>query len=65
MHERVGEVAGYIWRYLEEVGECSVSEAVKQADSPQSKAYMALGWLAKEDKIVFESDGRATRVRLQ
>jgi|GEM_PF-74877 len=65
MQDKVGELAGYIWRYLEDVGECSVSEAVKQVNGSQTKGYMALGWLARENKVVFDSSGRGTRVRLR
>ncbi len=65
MEEKVGELAGYVWRYLEEVGEASPSQITKDVDAAQTKVYMAMGWLAREDKIVFNTEGRGSKVRLK
>ena len=64
LEDRIGEVAGYVWRYLEDEGECSVSSISSSLDFPRSKVNMAIGWLAREDKLEFLDEGRGTYVGL-
>ncbi len=64
MQERIGELAGYVWRFLEEEGETSVSGVTKAVDAPRTKVNMAIGWLAREEKLEFVDNGRGTSVRL-
>ncbi len=61
----IGEVAGRIWHLLKERGELSISTVASALDTRQSTAYMALGWLAREDKLVFEKKTRGVFVRLK
>lgn len=65
MQERIGELAGYVWRYVEDEEECSVSEVSGEVDAPRSKVCMAIGWLAREDKIEFNTEGRGSTLRLK
>ena len=65
MKDRVGELAGYVWRFLEDEGETSVSGVSKNIDAPKSKVDMALGWLARENKIEFVEKSRGRAVRLK
>lgn len=65
MQERIGEVAGEVWDVLEDEGESSVSAIVKALDAPRSRVHMAVGWLAREDKLEFIDKGRGNAVRLQ
>lgn len=58
MQERIGELAGYVWRYLEEEGETSISGVAKAVEAPRTKVNMAVGWLAREEKLEFVDDGR-------
>ncbi|MBC5792891.1 MAG: winged helix-turn-helix domain-containing protein [Nanohaloarchaea archaeon] len=60
----MGELAGYVWRFLEEEGETSVSGVTKAVDAPRTKVNMAIGWLAREEKLEFVDNGRGTSVRL-
>ena len=62
---QIGETAGHIWHTLEEEGPLRIAALKNQLEVPELIVHMALGWLAREDKIVFESDGRAYRVRLK
>ena len=64
MEERVGELAGYVWRFLEDEGESSISSVGEAVDAPRSKVNMAIGWLAREGKLEFVDNGRGTSVRL-
>lgn len=65
MQDTVGEIAGYIWNYLEEEGEVSLTQVNEAVDEPRSRVNMAIGWLAREDKIAFNDEGRGVSVRLK
>ena len=61
----IGETAGSIWRTLEEEGPLRLSTLKKQIKVADALFYMALGWLARESKIDFETEGRSFNVRLR
>lgn len=65
LEDTIGEVAGEVWDFLEENGETSVSGVTKGVDSPGTKVYMAMGWLAREDKLEFLDQKRGNSVRLK
>ncbi|AOV94470.1 hypothetical protein AQV86_00920 [Nanohaloarchaea archaeon SG9] len=64
MEDTIGEVAGEVWDFLEENGETSVSGVTKGVEAPGTKVYMAMGWLAREDKLEFLDKKRGNAVRL-
>jgi len=47
----IGKNAGKIWQTLEKHKEIDVTSIPKLAKLKEMKAYNALGWLAREDKI--------------
>jgi Winged helix-turn-helix domain (DUF2582) len=49
----IGVNAGIIWQYLDSKGECSTDALKEQLEMNDAEFNMALGWLAREDKIVF------------
>ena len=61
----VGETAGHIWHTLDEEGPLRLAALKKQIDASEPVLYMALGWLAREDKIAVEADGRTYRIQLK
>lgn len=63
--ENIGEVAGYVWRFLEDEGKSSLSAVNESVDVPRSRVNMAIGWLAREEKIEFVKDGRAVYLKLK
>jgi hypothetical protein len=63
--DKIGELAGRIWRTLDEEGELRIATLKKQVAAPDALVSMALGWLAREDKIEVTPDGRTFRVRLK
>ncbi len=65
MEDTIGEVAGDVWDFLEENGETSVSGVTDGVDAPGTKVYMAMGWLAREDKLRFIDKKRGTAVDLK
>lgn len=65
MKDRIGEVAGYVYDYLEAEGESSVTAIIEAVDVPATKAYMAIGWLAHEGTVEFHDNGRGNTVSLE
>jgi hypothetical protein len=45
--------ADQIWQYLDESQVSSIFEIEKQLDMQRQDLLMAIGWLAREDKIYF------------
>ena len=62
---KIGETAGRIWRTLEQQGQLRLPALKKQVPVPESMLYLALGWLAREDRVEIEPDGRSYRVGLK
>lgn len=52
--ELIGDNAGKIWKLLKDSGQLSASAVKKAADMNDKDLYMALGWLAREEKVIFE-----------
>ena len=61
----IGETAGKVWQLLSNRGPLSVAKLVKDVDIPRDVVMQALGWLAREDKIEIEEDGRSRTVSLR
>ncbi len=61
----IGIAAGKIWEYLNENGATSVSKVTKETELNRNEAQRAIGWLTKEDKLLFEMDGRTELLSLK
>jgi hypothetical protein len=62
---QIGETAGEVWTTLSENGPLSLAKLVKKVGQPRDTVMQALGWLAREDKIVIEEEGRSRVVTLR
>jgi len=65
VQDKIGEVAGKVWDELKEKGEESTSAVADALDEPQTKVNMAIGWLAKEGKLDFDTEGRGNLLSLK
>ena len=65
VQDKIGEVAGKVWDELKEKGEESTSAVADALDEPQTKVNMAIGWLAKERKLDFDTEGRGNLLSLK
>jgi len=63
--EQIGVVAGEVWKYLEINGPTSFTKLGKEIDAPRDTVMQAVGWLAREDKVVIEEEGRSRVVALR
>jgi len=56
--ERIGETSGLVWNALSAKGPMSLAALKKQVKAPGDAVLMAIGWLAREDKIALHQKGR-------
>lgn len=63
-NEMVGATAGEVWRVLADRGPQTLAAIKKSLDAPDDQVLLALGWLAREDKLAFETNGRTIKVLL-
>ena len=62
---QIGETAGAVWSVLSDSGPLSMAKLVKAVGGPRDVVMQALGWLAREDKIWIEEEGRSRIVSLR
>jgi hypothetical protein len=60
MKNEIGNTAGKIWGILEEKGEVDISRVPQILKEKTLTAYQAMGWLAREDKIAYRTEGDRT-----
>lgn len=65
MQELIGYTAGRIWQYLNERGEASRIEIKFDLDLSNTLLHLALGWLAREEKIVIKNENGEWLVALK
>jgi len=65
MSDVIGAAAGDIWNYLEKNGASSVTKIAKETELDMKIVQRAIGWLAKEDKLIIEAKGRTETVLLK
>ena len=62
---QIGETAGIVWQILSQNGPLSVTRLVEEVGEKHDMVMQALGWLAREEKIWIEKDGRKRIVSLR
>jgi predicted transcriptional regulator len=60
----IGDTAGVVWKTLSEQGPLSMTRLVKAVGQPRDTVMQAVGWLAREDKVRIEEEGRTRVVSL-
>jgi CheY-like chemotaxis protein len=63
--EDIGQMAGAIWHALNTHGELSLAQLKKEVDAVGHLFEWAIGWLAREDKIVITPKKRSFAIRLK
>jgi hypothetical protein len=63
--EIIGQTAGDIWRILSERGGQTLAGLKKAVPNSDDQVMLAVGWLAREEKIAFETNGRTVTVALR
>lgn len=62
--QQVGEVAGIVWHCLRDQGPMSNAKLAKEVDAPRDLVMQAVGWLAREGKIVIVEGSRGRKIEL-
>ena len=65
MGEEIGTMAGAIWHTLEANGEMTLTKLKKELKAESPLFDWAIGWLAREDKIMLTVEGRSVRICLK
>jgi hypothetical protein len=65
MYEEIGKAAGEVWHALNEKGELSLAQLKKEVKGKSPLFDWAIGWLAREDKIVISREKQGFRVQLK
>ena len=56
MKEKIGNNAGLVWGALTGVSAVNLKDVKKQTKLTEKDLYAALGWLSREDKVIFSED---------
>ncbi len=54
----IGETAGKVWSFLDRYGEADLKQIKKELKADANLILQAIGWLAREDKLLIEKKGR-------
>jgi len=65
MIKSTGDAAGELWAFLNEQGASSPSKVAKETPLSRTDIQRAIGWLAREEKIVIEAKGRTETLSLK
>ncbi|HUG92062.1 MAG TPA: winged helix-turn-helix domain-containing protein [Planctomycetaceae bacterium] len=63
--DSIGTVAGMVWSYLTDNGAVTLSKLAREIDAPRDLVMQGVGWLAREDKVVFNEGKRSKTVSLK
>ena len=58
--EMIGNLAGIVWRTLDEKGKLSFEDLLRETMLDSESVSTAIGWLAREDKIYFDEQNGIT-----
>ena len=64
MQEKIGSAAGMIWQKLDAKGELSLAQLKREVNWKTPIFDWAIGWLAREDKVVITQEKRSFCIRL-
>jgi hypothetical protein len=64
MQHKIGTIAGNIFNKLESGGEMTPRKISSSINEKTDVVYMALGWLARENKVEFNATKSTFKVRV-
>ncbi len=65
MSDSIGSTAGKIWKFLNTNGPASATKITTATKLNKSEVQRAIGWLACEEKLNFETKGRTETISLR
>ena len=64
-NEQIGHVAGDLWHLLDKEGGQTLAGIKKSTRASNELILAAIGWLAREDKLDFTTNGRTLKISLR
>ena len=64
MREKIGANAGHIWEYLYNHGTVGALKLRADLGMSNTALYLALGWLAREEKIDIVEEANSVKISL-
>jgi len=64
MQDEIGNAAGVVWEFLDRQGETVLVTLKDRTGLSEGILFMALGWLAREEKVNLLKEGRTIRISL-
>jgi len=61
---QIGINAGKVWQFLDEKKESSLKEIKSELSLKNEDLWLALGWLARENKVFFYKENKDYRITL-
>ena len=61
----IGVTAGEVWDVLDAEGPQSFAKLVKSVGKPRDLVMQSIGWLAREEKICIDEEGRSKVISLR
>jgi len=61
----IGETAGKVWQLLNSEGPQTLAQIKKELNSTGELVSLALGWLAREDKVEIRQEKKSYKVSLK
>jgi hypothetical protein len=63
----IGDAAGHVYRLLENGGSnlANVKKVLKESGFDSQTVFMAIGWLAREDKICMQKSANVWSIKLR
>ena len=58
MIDAIGETAGKVWKFLKQHDEANLNQIKKNVKADPNLILQAIGWLAREDKLIVEKGAR-------
>jgi hypothetical protein len=62
---QIGATAGLVWKALADNGPMSLTSLLKAVSEPRDSVMLAIGWLAREDKIDIVEQRRTRTISLR
>ncbi len=64
MQDEIGNAAGVVWEFLDQQGDTVLVTLKDRTGLSEGILLMALGWLAREEKVNLLKEGRTIRISL-
>jgi len=65
MAPEIGETAGILWHLLSDEGPQTLIQLKKKVNGSGELVSLALGWLAREDKVNIQQDKKNLKITLK